>query len=140
MVTDRRNADALMALSLQDTGFDFGRPEPRLAWAAFQRFVVQPLPGLVTVSVGYFSEHFSDRDGDLWLGFMRRLEEPSGSGWSCGCLFRVAVPQDLWGVSEANWWWGEHGTLDEWRATADGMRVFQRCLTLSGWRWEGFSE
>jgi hypothetical protein len=140
MITERNTADALMALCLEDAGFDFGRPDPRLAWVAFQHFAVRTLPGLFTVTAGYFCEHFPDRDDGLWLGFMRRLEEPSGSGWSVGCLFSVDVPQDLWGVNERHWWWEEHGKLEEWRATVEGMRVFERCLTLSGWRWEGFSE
>ena len=140
MTADRSEADVLMRLNLQEAGFDFDRPAPRLAWAAFQRFAVRPLPGLVTVTVGYFCEHCDDRDDNLWLGFMRRLEESSGSGWSCGCLLSIAVPPDLMGVHEAFWWWQEHGTLEEWRATVVGMRSFQRCLTMSGWRWEGFSE
>jgi hypothetical protein len=125
---------------LQGAGFDFDHPDSGLAWVAFQRFAVRPLPGLVTVTVGFCCEHFSDRDDRLWLGFMRRLEEPSGTGWSCGCLLSVVVPQDLWGVDEANWWWEEHGTVEEWRATVEGMRAFLRCMTLSGWRWEGYSE
>ncbi len=140
MTSERGAADILIRRYLQRTGFDFDRPDPRLAWAAFQRFAMRPLPGLVTVTVGYTSEHFSDQDDKLWLGFMRRLEEPSGSGWSCGCLFSVTVPQDLKGVNESYWWWAEHGTLEEWKATVEGMRAFRKCLSLGGWCWEGFSE
>ncbi len=140
MIADRSEADALMRLDLQETGFDVDRPTPRLAWAAFRHFAVRPLPGLVTVTVGYFCEHCDDRDDKLWLGFMRTLEEPSGSGWSCGCLLSIAVTHDLMGTYERFWWWREHGTLEEWRATVEGMPAFQRCLAMSGWRWEGFSE
>src|SRR5947209_8373320 len=53
-------ADAMMRLCLREAGLDFDRPAPMLAWAAFPRFAVRPLPGSATVTVGYFSEHFSD--------------------------------------------------------------------------------
>jgi hypothetical protein len=112
MTADRSEADLLMRLYLQEAGIDFDRPAPSLAWAAFQRLAVRPLPGLVTVTLGYSCEHCDDRDDNLWLGFMRRLEESSGSGWSCGCLLSIAVPPDLMGVHEPFWWWQEHGTLE----------------------------
>src|SRR4051794_12613277 len=104
MSTDRSEADAVMRVYLRESGFDFDRPALGLAWEAFQRFLVRPLPGLITVTVGYFCTLDEARDDKLWLGFMRRLEEPSGTGWSCGCLLSIAAGQDLMGADERLWW------------------------------------
>lgn len=138
MSVDRCEADDSMRRDLQELGFD--RPAPGLAWTAFRRFAARPLAGLATVTVGYFCEHVADRDDTLWLGFMRRLEEPPGTGWSCGCLLRTTVPRELTGVNDALWWWPEHGSLDAWRAAVEQRQALQKCLLVEIWRWAGFSE
>ncbi|WP_165252711.1 hypothetical protein [Paludisphaera soli] len=137
MFPEREEADALMRRLLQERGFDFDRPDPGTAWAAFLDFVVRPLPNLETITIGYECEHDAGRDGTLWLSFMRRVTEPSGSGWDCGCLLSLDAPPELWNVGESWWWWEEHGTIEEWRADVEGMRSFPICLAARGWRWEG---
>ena len=132
-------AEAVMRQSLAAADFDFDRPDPRLAWAAFRAFAARPLPGVVTVNVGVECYNAADRDGVLWLEFARSLEGPGGVGWRCGCLLSRPVPADLAAVSESLWWWAEHGTQVEWAAAAEQLPGFSTCLRLCGWQWEGFS-
>ena len=76
-------AEAVMRQSLAAADFDFDRPDPRLAWAAFRAFAARPLPGVVTVNVGVECYNAADRDGVLWLEFARSLEGGRGSQiWS----------------------------------------------------------
>jgi len=137
---ERAAVNRLMELRLQEVGFIFDKPSLRVAWAAFRSFAPVPLAGLSTITVGFSCDNADYRDDVLWLSFMRRLEEPSGLGWSCGCLFSIRVPEDLRGIADKNWWWPEHGGLDDWAAAVEAMPAFQRCCALDGWRWEGFSE
>lgn len=60
MTADRSEPDALMRLLLQEGGVDFDRPDPMPACTAFPHFAARPLPGLVTGTVGYCCEHFSE--------------------------------------------------------------------------------
>jgi hypothetical protein len=41
-------AEARLRELLIDTGFDFARPDPGLAWQAFKRFVTEPVDALTT--------------------------------------------------------------------------------------------
>ncbi|PWT83530.1 MAG: hypothetical protein C5B58_06435 [Acidobacteria bacterium] len=137
---EREIADEMMWRCLVEAGFDTARPDPRLAWSAFKRFVVQHVPRVHTVTVGYECNPLADLDEILWLSFMRRVEEPRGLGWSCGCLLSIQVPTELSGITDSYWWWSEHGTLAEWQSMVESRAVFQRCLALGPWRWEGLSE
>src|SRR5262245_40519920 len=103
-----------MRSCLLATGFDYAQPDPKVAWAAFQNFAVQPLDGTVTVNVGVEIYHAADRDDVLWLEFARTLEDANGTTWHCGCLLSRPVPVELIGVSEEFWWWAEYGPLSEW--------------------------
>jgi hypothetical protein len=138
-LNDMQAAEAMMQQSLSEVGFDFARPEPTLEWAAFRAFAARPLPGIVTINVGVECNHVADRDGVLWLELARSLEGPGGVGWRCGCLLSRPVPVELVAVSEALWWWAEHGTLTEWAADAERLPAFAACLALDGWQWDGFS-
>ena len=74
-----RPFDELMRDSLARASFDFDRPHPLVAWEAFKSFVVQPVPGQKTVTIGFTCYHASDRDQTLWLEFARgrkRGQEP----------------------------------------------------------------
>lgn len=128
-----------MRVALAAVGFDYARPDPRAAWAAFRDFITRALPGLATISVGVECYNAEDRDDVLWLEFARVLERPGGSGCKCGCLLSRPVPAHLLGISQSLWWWKEHGTLAAWAVDAERLPAFSDCLALSGWRWEGFS-
>lgn len=130
-------AEEVMRCELEAAGFDPARPDPRVAWAAFRRFISRPLPGLTTVTVGVECVNYDDRDDVLWLEFARSLEAPDGAGWNCGCLFSRTTPAELSGVSESLWWWAEHGTLAEWAADVGRLPAISACLALDGWRFEG---
>ena len=110
------------------------------AWSAFQQFVRAPLDGVVTVTVGIELSQAGDRDGILWMSFLRNVEEPDGSGWSVGCSLSRRTPPELADVQESRWWWAEHGTIEQWISEVEAMPVFAACVALDGWRWEGFSD
>jgi hypothetical protein len=142
----KAHADDLMRRLLTEAGLDFDRPEPRVAWECFKRFVRLPIPGVSTLTVGFECSQADDRDDVLWLAFVRRFEEPAGHGcggigWSCGCLFRLtATPPPMLGANDAHWWWAEHGTIEAWAEEVERRPTFARCPALDGWAWEGFSE
>ncbi|CAA9523790.1 MAG: hypothetical protein AVDCRST_MAG91-2364 [uncultured Sphingomonadaceae bacterium] len=132
--------DDLMRGELVRASFDFERPQPSTGWSAFKSFVAQPLPGHKTLTVGFACSHAADRDSTLWLEFARQLEdEVTGIGHNCGCAFSRLVPADLSGIEEENWWWSEHGTVEEWFRDVEAMPEFKRCVELDGWRFEGYS-
>ena len=135
-----RPFDELMRDSLARASFDFDRPHPLVAWEAFKSFVVQPVPGQKTVTIGFTCYHASDRDQTLWLEFARQLvDEASGIGQNCGCGFSRPVPADLNVIDKGNWWWAEHGTIAQWFRDVEAMPEFRRCVELDGWRFEGYS-
>jgi hypothetical protein len=137
---EMRPFDELMRQELIRASFDFDRPQPARAWAAFKSFVMHPVAGQRTVTIGFSCSHAADRDQTLWIEFARQLEdEVSGIGQNCGCGFSRPVPLDLAGVEKGNWWWPEHGTLEEWFLVVEAMPEFNRCAELDGWRFEGYS-
>jgi hypothetical protein len=69
---------------LVEASFDFARPDPRLAWECFKRFIHLPLPGVSTTTISFECMQVDDRDDVLWLSFMRHLEQ--GEYGLCGCV------------------------------------------------------
>jgi len=136
----RKMADTLMQQLLLEAGFDFRHPNALSAWQAFKVFVQRPLSEGTTVTFGFECEQASDRDNTLWLSFMRHIEEADQSGWSCGCLLSRDSPPDLLGVHDRLWWWPEHGTINQWAADVEMNAIFEHCMNLDSWKWEGFSE
>ena len=135
-----RQFDELMRGELVRASFDFDRPQPSVGWNAFKSFVVQPVAGQKTLTVGFSCSHTADRDSTLWLEFARQLEdEIAGIGQNCGCAFRRPGPAELSGIDKANWWWPEHGTVEQWFRNVEAMPEFKRCAELDGWRFEGYS-
>lgn len=135
-----RPFDELMRSALVRASFDLDCPQPLVAWDAFKSFVVLPVPGQKTITVGFTCYHASDRDQTLWLEFARQLEdEASGIGQNCGCGFSRVVPVDLNGIDKGNWWWAEYGTIEQWFRDVEAMPEFKRCIELDGWRFEGYS-
>ncbi len=140
MNDDHRPFDRIMNGELNRAGFDARRPDPRVAWAAFKAFAVQPLPDVRTVTVGFTCDHDDSRDRTVWMRFARLLEDPdTGNGHDCGCGFSRDVPADLVGIAARDWWWAEHGSLADWFARVEAMPAFVRCVAAADWRWEGFS-
>lgn len=137
---EMRPFDELMRRELVRESFDFDHPQPSAGWRAFRSFVIQPVAGQKTVTVGYSCSHAADRDSTLWLEFVRQLEdEVTGIGQNCGCAFSIPVPADLSGVERANWWWPEHGTIAQWFRDVEAMPEFRRCAEVEGWRFESYS-
>ena len=135
-----RPFDELMRQELVRASFAFDRPRPAAGWAAFKSFVARPVPGQKRVTIGFACAHAADRDDTLWLEFARQLEdEVSGDGHKCGCGFSRPVPTDLAGLEKGNWWWPEHGSLEQWFGDVEAMPEFKRCAELDGWRFEGYS-
>jgi hypothetical protein len=135
-----RPFDELMRRELVRASFDFDCPQPSIGWNAFKAFVLQPVPGQKTITVGFSCYHAGDRDQTLWLEFARQLEdEATGVGQNCGCGLSRPVPVDLDGVNKANWWWAKHGTLDQWFLEVESIPEFKRCAALKDWRFEGYS-
>lgn len=134
----RQSAEDEMRAALDGVGFDYGRPDPQVAWWAFLDFIGRPLPGLTTATIGVTCYNADDRDDVLWLEYVRELEGPGEVGQLCGCVLTRTVPAELRGVSRNHWWWAEHGTIAEWGAYAQEMPEFAACLELVGWKWEGF--
>lgn len=127
---------------LSEANFDFAHPDPRIAWECFKRFAALSIPQLTTITIGFECLQYDDRDDVLWLSFVRQFEEPAtadGAG-SIGCLLRRTAPPEMIGKRAQNWWWAEHGTIEEWAADVERMPSFRRCLALDGWTWEGISE
>lgn len=133
------NVTPLMHQLLLEQGFDFKDPSPRMAWSAFIQFINTPIVGVRTTTFGVAFSQYDDRDDILWLSFMRRMEM-GGIGASCGCLMSRYVTQGFIGLQQSNWWWAEHGTVEEWIAEVEHMPAFNGLLTLSDWQWQGFSE
>ena len=136
----RDRADERVRRALEAAKFDFARPDPRVAWQAFKVFATEDVPGLTTTTVGYSAYHASDRDSVLWLFFARTFEQADGVGWHSGCLLSRPVPSALHGVDDEHWWWAEHSTLAAWFAAVEQNRVFQECVSLPDWEWQGFSD
>lgn len=135
-----RPFDQLILSELARASFDFERPRPLVAWEAFKSFVVRPIPGQKTISIGFSCYHSSDRDQTLWLEFARQLEdEASRIGQNCGCGFSRPVPADLNGINKSSWWWAEHGTIEQWFRDVESTPAFNLCIALDGWRWEVYS-
>jgi len=137
---NQEQADSEMRALLDERRFNFDQPSLPIAWSAFTEFVRHPLEGLDTDTFGVEISQFDDRDDVLWVSFMRRVQEPDGSGWSCGCLLSCTTPRELVGVQESCWWWAEHGTIEQWISDVERKRAFAAVTTLNGWNWEGFSE
>jgi hypothetical protein len=137
---DERAFDELMRQELSRAGFDPKAPRPAAAWEAFKAFVVRPVPGQKTITIGFTCYQDDRRDETLWLGFARRMEgEVDGVGGDCGCAFSSPVTEGLTGFEVENWWWAEHGSLDDWYAEVEAMPVFRKCMEATGWRFEGYS-
>lgn len=129
-----------MRRELVRASFDFDRPQLLVGWEAFKSYVLQPVPGKKTITVGFSCYHAADRDRTLWLEFPREFEDTAtGLGQKCGCGFSRPVPADLVGVDKANWWWAEHGTLGDWFREVEATPEFIRCSALEDWRFEGYS-
>jgi len=134
-----RPFDDLMRQELIRANFDFDRPRPAAAWEAFKLFIRQPIPGQQTVTVGFTCCNIADRDRTLWLEFARQLKDDAGFGHNCGCAFSRPVPDDLRAVDKGNWWWPQHGSLDQWIRDVETIPEFIRCVALPDWRFEGYS-
>ncbi len=136
----RDQADSAMQRSLVERAFDFDKPSLQIAWSAFTEFIRLPLDGLAAATFGVDFSQFDDRDDVLWVSFMRRFQEPDGTGWSCGCLMSRTAPRELLGIQQSRWWWAEHGTIEQWISDVEHMHLFTEVVALGGWKWEGFSE
>jgi hypothetical protein len=135
-----RASEAMRRL-LADAGFDFGRPDPRVAWTCFKAFASVPILGVTAHTVGFECIQYDDRDDVVWLSFLRDVGGPDETDvrWQVGCAFSRIAPPHLRGASAANWWWPEHGTLDAWARDVERMAAFRDCVSLDGWKWEGVS-
>ena len=139
MNCEQRPFDELMRQELLRADFDFTNANLIAAWRAFKSFIVRPIDGQKTITIGFTCYHAADRDRTLWLEFARQLEDDSGIGQNCGCGFSRPVPDDLDGVDKGKWWWPEHGTVDQWIRDIETMPEFVRCVALEDWRFEGYS-
>ena len=136
----RDRAEEYARQFLTAAGFDFTSPSPRVAWDAFKVFAAADMPEPSTVTIGYEAYQAADRDRELWLSFVRSVESGGGLGWHVGYVLSCTAPASLVGVHDANWWWGERLSLEAWFAEVESNRVFQECLALPAWTWEGFSD
>ncbi len=125
---------------LEEQGFDFKNPSPVLAWSAFTCFIRIPIDGVRTTTFGIQISQQDDRDDILWLSFMRRLDEQGGIGTSCGCLLSRPTTSEFKGIQKSNWYWPEHGPIEQWITGVEQMPAFARLLAMNGWQWQGFRE
>ena len=113
--------------------------KPSIAWKAFKSFSIKNKQLTETSSIGIEIIQRSDCDKILWLSYMIRFEGYE-YGWSSGCLFSIASPDNLLDISSSNWWWPENEPFEKWCISVETMDLFKKCVQMNHWKWEGFSE
>lgn len=122
---------------LDEAGFDFSKPDPKLAWEVFKRFVREPVE-CADDGILFECGVFGSDDSPFTMDFVRQFSYEVDGHYShmeqLRCGFGCPATSELKNLKK-NLWAYDYKTLEEYFAAVENLPEFQIAMSQSKADW-----